>query len=83
MSDDRTSTQKLLARIKRFETLRHMLSHWLGWNTGHVVSALDDEGNVWIGFRCATCGAITGRHVARIASRETITAMCAAREAGE
>lgn len=42
--------------------LLHRIAHWFGWNLGHVVSALDDRGTVWIGFRCATCGRISGIH---------------------
>ncbi len=40
----------------------HWLEHRLGWNRGTVVSATDVRGNVWIGFKCSTCGKISGIH---------------------
>lgn len=40
--------------------MRHRIAHWLHWNLGTVVSALDERGTVWIGFRCATCGKVSG-----------------------
>ena len=45
--------------------IKHMLAHWLGWNLGEVVSGIDEDGNIWIGFQCSTCGKISGRHIAR------------------
>jgi hypothetical protein len=42
--------------------LLHRIAHRLGWNMGYVVSALDDRGTVWIGFKCARCGRIEGIH---------------------
>jgi hypothetical protein len=40
----------------------HWLEHRLGWYRGMVVSAIDGRGTVWIGFKCATCGRISGVH---------------------
>jgi hypothetical protein len=40
----------------------HRLEHWLGWNRGNVVAATDERGTVWIGFRCTTCGKVSGIH---------------------
>lgn len=42
--------------------VRHRLAHWLGWHLGRVVSALDRNGTIWIGFRCGTCGKVNGIH---------------------
>ena len=50
------------------DRLIHRLSHWLGWNGGHVVSALDDNGRVWIAFKCATCGDVSGRDISHISN---------------
>ena len=44
----------------------HMIAHWLGWNTGQVVSALDKDNNVWVGFQCSECGKISGKHRTKI-----------------
>lgn len=38
---------------------RHRLAHRLRWQLGYVVSAHDQAGNVWLGFRCATCGRLS------------------------
>jgi len=43
----------------------HVLSHWLGWNTGKVVSKLDSNGNVWIAFECGKCGKVSGAHITK------------------
>lgn len=40
----------------------HRVAHWLGWNLGTVVSALDRQGTVWIGFKCDACGKVSGIH---------------------
>lgn len=40
----------------------HRLMHLLGWNTGRVVTKLDEDRNVWVGFQCDKCGEISGRH---------------------
>lgn len=40
----------------------HRVQHAVRWQFGHVVTALDDHGTVWIGFRCSRCGEITGIH---------------------
>jgi hypothetical protein len=38
---------------------RHRLAHRLRWQLGDVVSATDRAGNVWLGFRCSTCGRLS------------------------
>jgi hypothetical protein len=43
----------------------HMIQHWFGWNTGNVVSKIDDDRNIWIGFECAQCGKVSGAHISR------------------
>jgi hypothetical protein len=44
------------------KSLIHRLIHRLHWQHGYVVSAWwNDE--LWIGFRCAECGQVTGAHV--------------------
>jgi len=43
----------------------HKLAHLLGWNLGKVVSKLDDDGNVWVGFQCTQCGKISGKYKTR------------------
>jgi hypothetical protein len=48
--------------------LLHRIAHILGWNEGYVVSALDDKGLVWIAFKCATCGDVSGREVSHISN---------------
>lgn len=50
--------------------LLHRLAHLTHWNLGSVVSALDANGTVWIGFRCARCGKITGVHATHPPARE-------------
>jgi hypothetical protein len=50
-----------LSELKRFW---HSLMHRLGWNTGHVVSAYDDHGNLWIGFQCSGCGQVRHPYIA-------------------
>ena len=47
------------------KTVTHMIKHWLGWNRGRVVSATDEDGNIWVAFECSECGKISGRHIAR------------------
>lgn len=42
----------------------HRVAHWFGWNRGYVVSALDQRGTVWIGYKCVICGKIGGIHAA-------------------
>lgn len=40
---------------------KHWLLHLTGWNGGHVYSwKMDGSGEGYIGFRCATCGKVTG-----------------------
>lgn len=41
-------------------TLRHRVAHWFGWNLGNVESWRMDNGEPYIGFRCATCRRIFG-----------------------
>jgi hypothetical protein len=43
----------------------HRILHWLGRTTGTVVTALDKNGTVWIGFRCHTCGRVHDIHASR------------------
>lgn len=40
----------------------HRLAHLIGWNTGRIVTKLDQDGNVWVAFQCNGCGKISGRH---------------------
>jgi len=40
--------------------LLHLFAHLFGINTGMVISKHDADGNLWIGFQCSTCGAISG-----------------------
>lgn len=51
--------------------LKHRIEHWLGWNTGKVVSALDKRGTVWIGFRCSQCGKVSGIHASWLEAPKT------------
>lgn len=44
----------------------HDIVHWLHWQRGEVVTSIDPRGNVWVGYRCITCGKITGKHIARM-----------------
>jgi hypothetical protein len=43
--------------------LRHSLAHRLGWAQGHVVSAWNGDA-LWIDHQCATCGRVSGAHIA-------------------
>lgn len=43
----------------------HKIMHLLKLNSGHVVSKLDDNGCVWIGFQCDHCGKIQDAHKTR------------------
>jgi hypothetical protein len=48
-----------------------MLKHWVGVNTGQVVSHLDKKtGDIWIGFQCDHCGKVSGSHIANKAIQE-------------
>jgi len=42
----------------------HKLKHWLVPQRGFVVAATDKNGMVWIGYKCATCGRVTGKFAA-------------------
>lgn len=53
--------------------MRHRIAHWLHWNLGFLVSALDERGTVWIGFRCATCGKVSGIHATQPPPMEHFT----------
>ena len=53
----------------------HRIMHWLGWNTGTVVSALDAGGTVWIGFKCGQCGEVSGIHASYCAQCRKITSI--------
>jgi hypothetical protein len=48
----------------------HWVAHRLGWNYGHVESWLDGE-RLMIGFRCDTCGSLTGVHESFTTAKET------------
>lgn len=41
--------------------LIHRINHWLGFNTGMVVSEWREE-ELWIGFQCSKCGKVNGWH---------------------
>jgi hypothetical protein len=42
--------------------LLHRLAHLLHWQLGHVVSAFDKHGTLWMAFKCQRCGKVTGIH---------------------
>ena len=44
----------------------HELMHKLNLYSGRVVSKLNDDGDVMIGFQCDKCGLIDDWHVARL-----------------
>ena len=48
----------------------HKIKHLFGWNTGRVVSAIDEQGKVGTAFQCDECGAITGSHIALLKEGE-------------
>jgi hypothetical protein len=37
----------------------HRVEHWLHWQRGHP-EVVNIDGRYWVGFQCATCGAVTG-----------------------
>jgi hypothetical protein len=37
----------------------HAIAHLFGWNTGYVVSTYDRQQNLWMAFRCSTCGRVS------------------------
>lgn len=39
--------------------LLHALAHLTGWNLGRVVSAHDRQSNLWMAFRCDSCGRVS------------------------
>ncbi len=43
----------------------HMFAHWFGWNKGNIISAYDDDDNLWIAFECSTCGKVSGSAIFR------------------
>jgi hypothetical protein len=43
--------------------LRHRAAHRLKWNDGYVVSAWSGDA-LWIAYRCAGCGEVSGAHIA-------------------
>lgn len=44
----------------------HNLAHFLGWNLGTVVAATDHGHDlVWVAYRCAKCGKVSGKCIAR------------------
>ena len=44
----------------------HKLVHKPNWYSGRIVSKLNDDGDVMIGFQCDKCGLIDDWHVARL-----------------
>ena len=42
-------------------SILHNLAHWLGWNRGVVVSAYERQHNLWMGFRCGSCGKVSSK----------------------
>jgi hypothetical protein len=44
--------------------LHHRLAHLIGWNTGRVETWYDN-GVLMVGFRCTTCGRLSGVERAR------------------
>lgn len=38
------------------------MAHWLGWNDGRVESWCEDGPHIKVGFRCSTCGQLSGVH---------------------
>jgi len=40
----------------------HKLRHFFKSYNGKIVSKIDPEGNIWIGFQCSDCGKIEGWH---------------------
>jgi hypothetical protein len=52
------------ATMRPLAVIAHWLAHLTGHNLGNIVSVLDKRGTVWIGFRCRSCGRITGIHAA-------------------
>lgn len=47
---------------KRLGVAAHRAAHWLHWQSGTVVSGWDDRAQLWIGFKCSTCGKVTSVH---------------------
>jgi hypothetical protein len=43
--------------------LLHEIAHRLGWCEGYVVSAWSADA-LWVAFRCADCGRVSGAHIA-------------------
>jgi len=41
--------------------LLHAIAHLLKWNEGRVVTKLDEDSNVWVGFQCDQCGKVQER----------------------
>jgi hypothetical protein len=39
----------------------HAIKHFFGWQRGEVVTEWW-RGDLWVGFQCAECGAVTGAH---------------------
>jgi hypothetical protein len=42
--------------------MKHWIVHLLGWNVGRVVTKYDDDGCLWVGFKCTSCGHVSGSH---------------------
>lgn len=50
----------------------HMLAHWLHWQYGKVIAEYDDDGNLWIAFKCTKCGKVSGAFISIKALGERI-----------
>ena len=51
--------------MDKLKFLLHCLAHWLGWNHGLPVTKYDKNGNLWVAFRCETCGKIQAPYIRR------------------
>jgi hypothetical protein len=51
-------TQRQTSDPPRSSQWAHAIAHRLHWQRGVVVSAYDSAGNLWIGYRCLTCGKV-------------------------
>jgi len=45
--------------VNWFRRMRHRLAHFLGLNGGHVETYWDENGVLWVGFRCDGCGELS------------------------
>lgn len=49
----------MMAALRRW---RHRMAHRVGWHQGQVVTWWSPDGRIMIGYRCDTCGALSGVH---------------------